>query len=297
MITISAQPSNQTASGGAATFSVTASVTQSATLSYQWHKSTNGGSTFSPISGATSASLSLTGLTAGDDSSQYRVVVSATGGASSVTSSAATLTAVSFSASSVILTSGTSYTVPSGASSMKVWAVGPGGQSGSTVGHAGAVAYKTWSVSGGQSVSYSIGQRPVYSGTHATSGSTTATFGGHTITAEGGGGKSFGDYAATYYNADGGANGGLGVNLSGPLYYGGAVGGAGGLSGSLVGGRYPATDVSGLLAAVDMADPNLPFGFGGSSENQTLAGIGGGSASYGATDRLGGSGAVVIYFS
>jgi hypothetical protein len=46
-----------------------------------------------------------------------------------------------------------------------------------------------------------------------------------------------------------------------------------------------------------MADPNLPFGFGGSSENQTLAGIGGGSASYGATDRLGGSGAVVIYFS
>jgi hypothetical protein len=92
VITIGTQPSNQTASGGAATFSVTASVTQSATLSYQWQKSTNSGSTFTAIGGATSSSLALTGLVSGDDASQYRVVVSATGGASSVTSNAATLT-------------------------------------------------------------------------------------------------------------------------------------------------------------------------------------------------------------
>jgi len=92
VITIGTQPSNQTASSGAATFSVSASVTQSATLSYQWQRSTNSGSTFTAISGATSSSLALTGLVAGDNGYQYRVVVSATGGATSVTSSAATLT-------------------------------------------------------------------------------------------------------------------------------------------------------------------------------------------------------------
>jgi hypothetical protein len=92
VITIGTQPSNQTASSGSSTFSVTASVTQSAILSYQWQKSTNSGSTWTAISGATSASLALSSLTTGNNSSQYRVVVSATGGASSVTSNAATLT-------------------------------------------------------------------------------------------------------------------------------------------------------------------------------------------------------------
>jgi hypothetical protein len=91
-ITIGTQPSNQTASSGAATFSVSASVTQSASLSYQWQRSTDSGSTFTAISGATSNSLSLTGLVSGDNNNRYRVVVSATGGATSVTSSAATLT-------------------------------------------------------------------------------------------------------------------------------------------------------------------------------------------------------------
>jgi hypothetical protein len=92
VITISSQPSNQTAASGAATFSVTASVTQSATLSYQWQRSTNSGSTWAAINGATSSSLALTGLVSGDTGYQYRVIVSATGGATSVTSNAATLT-------------------------------------------------------------------------------------------------------------------------------------------------------------------------------------------------------------
>jgi hypothetical protein len=92
VITIGTQPSNQTASSGAATFSVSASVTQSAALSYQWQRSTNSGSTWANVSGATSSSLALTGLVSGDNGYQYRVVVSATGGATSVNSSAATLT-------------------------------------------------------------------------------------------------------------------------------------------------------------------------------------------------------------
>ena len=92
-VAITSQPTNQTASSGAATFSVTASVTPSGTTAtYQWERSDNGGTTFAAVSGATSATLSLTSLTnASDNNDQYRVVVSAVG-AASVTSNAVTLT-------------------------------------------------------------------------------------------------------------------------------------------------------------------------------------------------------------
>ena len=93
VITITSQPTNQAASGGAATFSVTATVTGGATLSYQWQKQEGGSGSFTNVSGATSSSLALSGLTNADDNGDvYRVVVSATGGAQSVTSDAATLT-------------------------------------------------------------------------------------------------------------------------------------------------------------------------------------------------------------
>jgi hypothetical protein len=84
---------------------------------------------------------------------------------------------------------------------------------------------------------------------------------------------------------------------------GGAVGGNGTLTAC---GRYPATDVSGLFAAVTMAGGNVTescgataaFGSGGSSGSSLLAGIGGGGAWFGvAGSDVGGSGAVVIYFS
>ena len=91
-ITISSQPSNQTASSGAATFSVTASVSPAGTLTYQWQRQALGTGSYSNVSGATSASLALTGLTNGSNNADnYRVVVSATG-APSVTSNAAALT-------------------------------------------------------------------------------------------------------------------------------------------------------------------------------------------------------------
>ena len=92
VITISSQPSNQTASGGSATFSVTASLNVAGSLSYLWQRSDDGGSSWANVSGATSSSLALSSLTNGSDNSdQYRVIVSSTG-ATSVTSSAATLT-------------------------------------------------------------------------------------------------------------------------------------------------------------------------------------------------------------
>jgi hypothetical protein len=90
-ITISSQPSAQTASGGAATFSVTASVS-SGTLTYQWQRQALGTGSYANVSGATSATLSLTGLTnAANNADNYRVVVSATG-ATAVTSNSAALT-------------------------------------------------------------------------------------------------------------------------------------------------------------------------------------------------------------
>jgi len=116
-ITITSQPSNQTASSGAATFSVTATITLSATLSYQWQKQSLGTGSYANVSGATSASLSLTGLTySGNNGDNYRCLVSGSSGAASVTSSSATLTVLNITVpgapTSLAATSGTDSAVP-----------------------------------------------------------------------------------------------------------------------------------------------------------------------------------------
>lgn len=91
-VTVSAQPANQTAVAGAATFDVTASV-NSGSLTYQWQKKESTGTRWVNVSGATSASLALTGLTnAADNNDQYRVVIGSDSGAKKVTSNSATLT-------------------------------------------------------------------------------------------------------------------------------------------------------------------------------------------------------------
>jgi hypothetical protein len=97
-IAISAQPPNRSVTAPASTtFTVTASSNDGGTLSYQWQLSSDGGTSFANLStggvysGTTSATLTIsdsTGLTA----NQYRVVVSSTGGAPAVTSTAGTLT-------------------------------------------------------------------------------------------------------------------------------------------------------------------------------------------------------------
>lgn len=93
VISISSQPTNQTAASGSATFSVTAGVTQSASLNYQWQRSDDAGATWASIAGATLSTLSLTGLSyASDHGKLFRVVVGATDGAAIVTSSVVTLT-------------------------------------------------------------------------------------------------------------------------------------------------------------------------------------------------------------
>ena len=81
-----------TVASAAATFSVTASV-GTGTLTYQWQVQTAASTTkWSNVSGATSASLALTGLTTSDSGKKYRVKVGGSAGGAEVISSTATLT-------------------------------------------------------------------------------------------------------------------------------------------------------------------------------------------------------------
>jgi hypothetical protein len=89
-ITISAQPTGQDTSSGAATFSVTASASSGA-VTYQWQKRVAGATRWTNVVGATSASLALTGQLAANDNDVYRVVLGSDSGAVKVTSNAAVL--------------------------------------------------------------------------------------------------------------------------------------------------------------------------------------------------------------
>jgi hypothetical protein len=302
-ITISAQPSAASvADGASATFSVTATATlPTATIAYQWQSSTDSGSTWANVSGATSSSYSFTASTA---QTGYRYRCALTAGLSVVNSSSATLTVTSaFAASAVLLTSGTSYTVPTGATSMKAWAVGSGGGfSGSGGFPAGGCAYKTWSVSGGNTVAYTIGSAPAL---YAVGANTTVTFGGVTITG-GGGSLATATGGGSYSGGDGGATGGSGPAYFGNQVKGGAVGGDSGTVASC--GRRAATDVSGLLAAVALAggkateDCGSAGAFGSSGWAQKYngskaAGYGGGGGENGSATVTSGQGAVVLYFT
>lgn len=275
---------------------------------YTIQYSSNSGSSWSTFSHAasTATSITVTGLT---NSTTYIFRVAAVNsvgtGSYSDNSSSATPVLASFTPTAVLLTSGTSYTVPTGATTMKAWAVGAGGNSyyyGSPVAGAGGCAYKTWAVSGGQSVTYACGAvQPV----NGTGGSSSVTFGGVTITGIGGGRT--GDGGA-YSGGDGGANGGSGVLFGGGLVAGqGSAGGAVGGNGTRQAcGRFIATDVSGLLSAVALAGGKVTedcgaiaaFGAGGYNDKYTTknAGIGGGFATGFANANAGG-GAVVLYFT
>lgn len=70
---ITTQPANTTVCAGTnATFTVAATGNN---LTYQWQVSTNGGTTFNNIVGATNATLTLTAVTVGQSGSIYRAVV------------------------------------------------------------------------------------------------------------------------------------------------------------------------------------------------------------------------------
>jgi hypothetical protein len=233
----------------------------------------------------------------------------------------------SFTTTAVLLTSGTSYTVPSGAQSMTAYAIGAGGKGnyvsslGSTgaAGGGGGVAYRTYSVTGGQTVTYSVS---------STAGSDTSiTYGGVTIYGFGGqningytkfrnigngyGSAAYGPGGGYAGLADGGADGGGGIPIN--------TGSVSGVCGGPIGGvkitqtscgRIAATDVGGLLAAVALAggktteDCGSSAAFGSAGYYQKFhdtksSGYGGGG-SYASADVGGfdaGGGAVILQFS
>jgi hypothetical protein len=80
-----------TVAAAAATFSVTASA-DAGSVVYQWQSQTATGTRWVNISGATSASLALTGLTTADTGKKYRVKLTSSAGAEEVISNSATLT-------------------------------------------------------------------------------------------------------------------------------------------------------------------------------------------------------------
>jgi hypothetical protein len=137
-------------------------------------------------------------------------------------------------------------------------------------------------------------------------GNTTVTFSGTTITGGGGLGGGNGAAGGTYSGGDGGANGGACSFSPGGAGYGGAVGGNSATRASC--GRRPATDVSGLLAAVALAggktsetcSATSAFGSGGTTAKYAAdysAGYGGGGGGSLWGDAPAGGGAVVLYFT
>lgn len=99
-VTITGQPANATTSSGGATFTVTTSTTGTpGTLAYQWQRQTATGTTWINISnngiytGATTATLTLTGATSSVNGTKYRVKITSAGGTEEVISNgAATVT-------------------------------------------------------------------------------------------------------------------------------------------------------------------------------------------------------------
>ncbi len=227
-------------------------------------------------------------------------------------------------ATSVVRTSGTSYTVPAGVTQVKVWAIGAGGGGGGAGGAgggggAGGVAYKTWTVLPGNTITYSIGtggNGGFGSGqSGATGGNTTVTISGVTITGNGGGGgrgdNSTASVGGSFSGGDGGVAGGGTVGISGDR--GGSAGAAiGGVNGTVPpdtafgGTGANSADVSALfttLAAVG-GYPTVSGGAGFNSGNiggetnhgsaATGFGCGGGGAGWwggnGGAGRYGGGG-------
>lgn len=91
-LTVGTQPANQTSVSGAATFTVVATAS-TGTVTYQWQRALAATPTrFSNVTGATTDTLVLAGVIAGDTGNKYRVVLSSDSGAVKVNSSAATLT-------------------------------------------------------------------------------------------------------------------------------------------------------------------------------------------------------------
>ena len=183
---ITTQPANASLCVGSSNlFSVVAT---GANLTYQWQKSTDGGTTWSNVSGATSSQYTLSSITLAMNGDQYRCIVNGTCTPSTVTSSAATLSVVS---ALSITQQPLSQTVCSGANaSFTIAAVGvstyqwqvstDGGTTWSTITGATTTTYTV--TAPGTSLSGNL-YRCVVSGSCGTANSSSATLTVNPITA------------------------------------------------------------------------------------------------------------------
>jgi hypothetical protein len=105
---VASAPTSQTVSSGA-TVSFTATATGNPSPTVRWQVSTNGGNSFQNVSGATNTTLTLTGVSSGQNGNEYRAVF--TNSIGTATTVAATLT-VQFAPS--VTTNPTSKTVTAG---------------------------------------------------------------------------------------------------------------------------------------------------------------------------------------
>lgn len=232
-------------------------------------------------------------------------------------------------AHAVVLTNGVNWSVPQGVTSIKVWAIGGGGGGAGASyndneagggGSAGAVVYKTYTVTPGENVSYRVGSGGnggTGRGDGQSGGQTTVDVNGYSqLVASGGlsglynvaGSRQGGSATpATNFGADGGADGGKGSGANGDV--GGGGGGAIGYgdspgldmardcNGSTNGGNGAngglSQDVGGLFAALSVVGgyPVVAAGVGsycgsistsGTNDggNATGFGSGGGGAGY-----------------
>ena len=209
-----------------------------------------------------------------------------------------------------LLTGSSSWTIPVNVTSVKVWAIGAGGGgSGATTndsdsgggGAAGGVAYKTYTTTPGQSISYSSGAAGT-AGTGGNNGSaggtTSVTYSGTSMTATGGGGglyqSTINATGGTGSGGDGAATGGAGLYGSGDNG-GGGGGGIGGLQATVRSSNGSvgavSSDVSGLNTALRMLGWSIGTGAGAlpatnsgglnnAGGNATGFGSGGGGGAY-----------------
>ncbi len=178
----------------------------------------NGGNGLYGGGGGGAAGFSATNMTGGAGG-QGVVVISPVGG------------------TNVVKTSGSSYTVPAGITTIKVWAIGAGGGGGGATdidpssgggGGAGGVAYRTFVVVPGNTISYSLGTGGaggIDTNNGTDGGSTTFTVGATTITANGGAGGKYNNAATnnggTFSSGNTGSvvvNGGLTVTGNTTLF-------------------------------------------------------------------------------
>jgi hypothetical protein len=209
----------------------------------------------------------------------------------------------------VVMTGGSSYEIPSGATTVEAWAVGAGASGGvNTNLGGGGIAYRSWAIDGQTSVSYSVALSPNI-GNADTPQATTVTFSALTISGMSSGGIDGGSASGGSANFRGGDRSFEIINNETYFLGGGAGGNQPTVSPCQ---RNPGTDVSGLHAALALAGfqssetcgISPAFGSGASVKfepstggpsltHRFEAGLGGGGASI----MPGGDGAVVLKFT